>query len=38
MKVGDPGYLERVDFKEKIGLFLDPVTQEKTLTRAPNWH
>ena len=32
MKAGDPGYLERVDFKEEIGLFLDPVTNEKTPT------
>ena len=32
MKAGDAGYLERVNFKEVIGLFLDPVTHEKTPT------
>tara|TARA_B100000315_G_C14327386_1_gene473677 strand:- start:87 stop:545 length:459 start_codon:yes stop_codon:yes gene_type:complete len=33
MKTGDPGYLERVDFNEVIGLFLDPVTYDKIPTR-----
>ena len=32
MKAGDPGYLERVDCEEEIGIFIDPVTNERNPT------